>query len=414
MDRTVVRGERPTGYSGNGSHLLGTFTAGAVKRYQNRGEALLPSLCMRRLTCGYGSRRTHRCGNEGIRRMKAVQYVEHGRPVEVRNIAVTEPGPGQVLLKVTAAGVCHYDLFVMDRPMAEFGLTGPLTLGHEAAGTVAMLGDGVTGFGVGDPVVVYGPWGCGTCHACAQGKENYCTRATKLGIRPPGRGAPGAIAEYLLVDDPRHLVPIGDLDPVKTAPLTDAGLTPYHAIKRSLHKLYAGSTAVVLGVGGLGHIGVQLLRALSPAQVIALDVTEDKLDLARHSGAHLAIRSDDRAAGIIREATGGLGAQLVLDFAGVQPTVDLAVQCAAMDSDLTIAGIGRGVCPVGFGLVPYGCSVSTPYWGSRPELIELIELARQGAVSAHVEEYGLADAPAVYDRLRRGHIKGRAVILPGR
>jgi alcohol dehydrogenase, propanol-preferring len=346
--------------------------------------------------------------------MKAVQYVEHGRPVEVRDIAVPEPGPGQVLLKVTAAGVCHYDLFVMDRPMAEFGLTGPLTLGHEAAGTVAMLGDGVTGFGVGDPVVVYGPWGCGTCHACAQGKENYCTRATKLGIRPPGLGAPGAIAEYLLVDDSRHLVPIGDLDPVKTAPLTDAGLTSYHAIKRSLHKLYPGSTAVVLGAGGLGHIGVQLLRALSPAQVIALDVTEDKLDLARHCGAHLAIRSDDRAAGIIREATGGLGAQLVLDFAGVQPTVDLAVQCAAMDGDLTIVGIGGGVLSVGFGLLPYECSVSTPYWGSRPELIELIELAREGAVSAHVEEYGLADAPAVYDRLHHGRIKGRAVILPGR
>ncbi|MYV98624.1 NAD(P)-dependent alcohol dehydrogenase [Streptomyces sp. SID3343] len=345
--------------------------------------------------------------------MKAVQYVEFGKPVEVREIPAPQPGPGQVLLKVTAAGVCHSDIFVMSQPPGTFGSDAPLTLGHEGAGTVAALGDGVTGFEIGDAVVVYGPWGCGSCHACAQGKENYCTRAEELGIRPPGLGAPGALADYVLVDDARHLVPIGDLDPIQTVPLTDAGLTPYHAIKRSLDKLYAGSTAVVLGVGGLGHIGVQLIRALSTAQVIALDVSDDKLELARKSGAHLAIKSDDKAADIVREATNGLGAQVVLDFAGVQPTVDLAVACAGVESDLTIVGIGGGVLPVGFGRVPYECSVSTPYWGSRSELIELIDLARHGAVSAHVEKYALTDAPDVYDRLHHGRINGRAVLIPG-
>ncbi|WP_439675596.1 NAD(P)-dependent alcohol dehydrogenase [Embleya sp. MST-111070] len=345
--------------------------------------------------------------------MKAVQYVEFGKPVEVREIPAPEPGPGQVLLRVTAAGVCHSDIFVMSSPPADFGFAAPLTLGHEGAGVVAALGEGVTGLEIGDAVVVYGPWGCGTCHACAQGRENYCSRAAELGIRPPGLGAPGALADYLLIDDPRHLVPIGDLDPVRTVPLTDAGLTPYHAIKRSLDKLYAGSTAVVIGVGGLGHIGVQLLRALSAAQVIALDVSEDKLELARTSGAHMAITSDAKAADIVREATDGRGAQLVLDFAGVQPTVDLAAKCAAVESDLTIVGIGGGTLPVGFGLIPYECSVSTPYWGSRAELIELIDLARRGAVKAHVETFTLDDAPEVYDRLHHGRINGRAVLVPG-
>ncbi|MFE2865806.1 NAD(P)-dependent alcohol dehydrogenase [Embleya sp. NPDC059259] len=345
--------------------------------------------------------------------MKAVQYVEFGKPVEVREIPAPEPGPGQVLLKVTAGGVCHSDIFVMSQPTGTFGPDAPLTLGHEGAGIVAALGDGVTGFALGDAVVVYGPWGCGACHACAQGKENYCTRAGELGIRPPGLGAPGALADYVLIDDARHLVPIGDLDPVQTVPLTDAGLTPYHAIKRSLDKLYAGSTTVVLGVGGLGHIGVQLLRVLSATRVIALDVSEDKLELARASGAHLAIRSDDKAAGIVREATDGLGAQLVLDFAGVQPTVDLAAKCAATEGDLTIVGIGGGTLPVGFGLLPYECSVSTPYWGTRTELIELIELARHGGVSAHVEQFPLDQAADVYDRLHHGRINGRAVLVPG-
>ncbi len=122
---------------------------------------------------------------------------------------------------------------------------------------------------VGDSVVVYGPWGCGTCHACSQGRENYCPRAARLGIMPPGLGRPGALAEYLLVDSERHVVPIGDLDPVKTVPLTDAGLTPYHAIKRSMSKLEPGSVAVVIGAGGLGHVGIQLLRLMSAATVVA-------------------------------------------------------------------------------------------------------------------------------------------------
>ena len=163
-------------------------------------------------------------------------------------------------------------------------------------------------------MVVYGPWGCGRCWHCAQGLENYCSRATELGIHPPGLGAPGAIAEFMVVDSPRHLVPIGNLDPVATVPLTDAGLTPYHAIKRSLGKLRAGSSAVVIGTGGLGHVAIQLLRHLSPARVIALDVNDEKLQFAREVGAHEAVLSDADAAANVRKITGPAGAALVLDF----------------------------------------------------------------------------------------------------
>ncbi|SNX55823.1 propanol-preferring alcohol dehydrogenase [Streptomyces sp. TLI_55] len=344
--------------------------------------------------------------------MKALQYRTIGAPPEVVTVPDPEPGPGQVLLKVTAAGVCHSDIAVMSWPPEGFPYELPLTLGHEGVGTVAALGAGVSGVREGDSVAVYGPWGCGTCAKCAEGKENYCLRADELGIRPPGLGAPGAMAEYLLVDDPRHLVALDGLDPVAAVPLTDAGLTPYHAIKRSLPKLVPGSTAVVIGAGGLGHVAIQLLRALTPARVIALDVGEDKLRLAREVGAHEAVLSDAGAADAVRRLTGGLGAEAVFDFVGAEPTVRTAGAVAAVEADVTIVGIGGGALPVGFGHLPFEVSVTAPYWGSRGELIEVLGLARAGAVSVHTETFSLDEAPLAYERLHAGKINGRAVILP--
>ncbi|MQY06236.1 alcohol dehydrogenase [Actinomadura sp. RB68] len=324
-----------------------------------------------------------------------------------------EAGPGQVLLKVTAAGVCHSDIAVMETPPGALGFELPLTLGHEGAGTVAALGAGVTGLRVGEPVVVYGPWGCGLCAMCAQGKENYCTRAAALGIRPPGLGAPGAMAEYMLVDDPRHLVPLGDLDPVANVALTDAGLTPYHAIKRALPGLLPGSSAVVIGAGGLGHIAIQLLCALSPARVIALDVSPEKLELARAVGAHETVMSDEQAVIGVRKLTAGLGAQAVFDFVGAPPTVAIATAVAGLEADVAIVGLGGGAAQVGFGMLAYDAAVRAPYWGSRSELIEVLDLARAGEVGVHVETYGIDEAPKAYERLHAGRVNGRAVILPG-
>ena len=344
--------------------------------------------------------------------MKALQYRATGEAPEVVTVPDPEPGPGQVLLRVTAAGVCHSDIAVMSRPAGSLPYALPLTLGHEGAGTVAALGEGVTGLALGESVAVYGPWGCGRCSKCAQGKENYCLLAAGLGIYPPGLGAPGAIAEYLIVDDPRHLVPLGDLDPVASVPLTDAGLTPYHAIKRSLPKLVPGSTAVVIGAGGLGHVAIQLLRALTAARVIALDVSGEKLELARRVGAHETVLSDAGAAEQVRALTGGLGAEAVFDFVGVPATTATAGAVAAIEADVTLVGIGGGTLPVGFGSPPYEVSVAAPYWGSRSELIEVLDLAREGFVEVHVETYGLDDAPLAYERLHAGKVSGRAVILP--
>lgn len=344
--------------------------------------------------------------------MRALQYVEIGSPPRVVEVETPEPGPGEIRLKVSAAGVCHSDEFVMSLPAEAYTFGLPLTLGHEGAGTVDALGEGVMNLALGDSVAVYGPWGCGRCHACSRGAENSCPYAVELGIAPPGLGAPGAIAEYMIVDDVRHLVPLGDLDPVRNVSLTDAGLTPYHAIRTAMPKLVGGSTAVVIGAGGLGHVAIQILRALTGARVIALDVNDEKLALAKEVGAHEAVLSNDEAPEAIKRLTGGLGAEAVFDFVGAPATGAIAAASVALEGDVQLVGIGGGAVPVGFGVTPYDAAFRAPYWGTRSELIEVFEMARRDQLHVEIETYSLDEAPQAYERLHAGEIRGRAVVLP--
>ena len=321
-----------------------------------------------------------------------------------------EPGPGQILIKVAGAGACHSDLHLMEGPPGADKL--PFTIGHENAGWVEALGAGVEDFEVSEPVAAYGPWGCGRCHECRQSRENYCERQAEIGAAGGGLGLDGGMAEFMLVPAARLLVPIDGLDPVEAAPLTDAGLTSYHAIKRSLHRLVPGSSVVVIGVGGLGHLGVQILKAMCAARVIAADIDESKLRLAREFGADETVRSGGEAASQIRELTHGLGAQLVLDFVGAAPTLELAAQVARADGEITIVGLGGGTLPVAWGQVPYECPVAIPYWGSAVELMEVLALARDGMIRAHVERFPLERAHEAYEKMRAGTLEGRAVIVP--
>lgn len=322
---------------------------------------------------------------------------------------IPQLGPGEVLIKTTAAGVCHSDEYFMSLAPEEFTTPLPLTLGHEGAGIVAQLGSEVTGLREGDPVVVYGAWGCGSCRACVAGAENYCS----VGDVPwPGIDAPGFMADYLVVPSPRHLVPLGDLDPVRSVPLTDAGLTPYHAIKPSLPKLVPGSTAVVIGVGGLGHLAIQLLRALSPAQVVALDISEDKLAFAREVGAHAAFFSDPSSIQAVRDLAGGRGVEAVFNFVGLQEAADLAAKLVGRWSDIVMVGLGPGTIPAGVDTLPGGTSIRAPVWGTRPELYEVLDLARSGAISVEVERFSLEDGAKAYERMHARTLRGRAVLVP--
>jgi alcohol dehydrogenase, propanol-preferring len=344
--------------------------------------------------------------------MKALQYLTIGQPPQVVEVDQPTPGPGQVLLKVSAAGACHSDEFIMSLPKEQYVYGLPLTLGHEGAGVIAELGEGVTGVSIGESVVVYGPWGCGICHNCSQGKENYCVNAASMNIMPPGLGAPGAMAEYMLVNSARHLVALDGLDPVKNVSLTDAGLTPYHAIKSCLSALGPGTTALVIGTGGLGHVGIQILRAMTSARVIAVDVNEEKLTLARNVGADEALLSNAKTLENVRNLTRGTGANVVFDFVGSTSTVELAGASAAIEGEIRIVGIGGGALSVGIQTTAWDVGVRAPYWGSRSELIEVLALARSGAIDVAVQTFSLEDAPRAYELLHAGKIQGRAVIVP--
>jgi propanol-preferring alcohol dehydrogenase len=348
--------------------------------------------------------------------MRALRLMEWKSEPVVVEVPDPVPGPGQVVVKVGGAGACHSDLHLMhDFEPGLLPWSLPFTLGHENAGWVHALGAGVRHLEVGQPVAVYGPWGCGRCARCQVGIETLCERPLEAPVAGGGGGLglDGGMAELLLVPDARQLVPLpGGLDPVDAAPLTDAGLTPYHAIRRSWPKLVPGSTAVVIGVGGLGHLGVQILRATTATQIIAVDNRESALALARESGADLTVVSGEGAAATIRTATGERGADLVLDFVGIDATLALAASVVRPLGDLTIVGIGGGSMTVGFFQTPYEASVQTTYWGSRPELVEVLDLAARGYLRPTVRRFDLDSAVEAYRQMAAGQLEGRAVVVP--
>ena len=345
--------------------------------------------------------------------MKALRLTRWGKPAELRETSVPEAGPGQVLIKIAGAGACHSDLHLMDWPEGQLPWRLPFTLGHENAGWVEHVGAGVTSVRAGDAVLVYGAWGCGACRPCRLGRENYCQRAAELVAFGGGLGLDGGIAEYMLVPSARFLVPLGELDPIHAAPLADAALTPYHALAKSRAHLYPGATAVVIGVGGLGQMGIQLLKASTGARVIALDTDERKLEIARKLGADVVARADDGAVEAIRKATDRAGADLVLDMVGADATLQLGVGALRAEGRLVIIGLAAGALPVSFFALPYGAEIATSYWGTVTELMELVSLAHAKKLQLDVQTFSLDHALDAYARLRRGEIRGRAVIVPG-
>lgn len=348
--------------------------------------------------------------------MRAVRLLEWKSEPRLVEVDDPQPGPGDVVVKIGGAGACHSDIHLMDE--FEEGLlpwSPPFTLGHENAGWIHALGEGVRGLEIGQPVAVYGPWGCGKCVRCRVGLETMCENPAEAPMPAGGGGLglDGGMAEYMLIPSSRLVIPLPDgLDPVHAAPLTDAGLTPYHAIKRSLPKLGPDATAVVIGVGGLGHMGVQILKAITGASVIVVDTRESALKLAKKHGADLTLVSGDDTVEKIREATGGRGADVVLDFVGADSTLAMGAAAARQMGDLTIVGIAGGTLPVSFFSIPYEVSVQTTYWGSRPELVELLTLAARGLIESIITTYTLEEATDVYKKLKAGDIDGRAVIVP--
>lgn len=344
--------------------------------------------------------------------MRALQLTGPGN-LELVDVPVPEPGPGEIRLAMAAVGACHSDLHVLDAPAGTYPT--PLTIGHEVVGKVDQVGPGVTGWEPGEPAAVYGIIGCGRCRACLRGEENRCRTVPLGGI---GISRDGGLADFLVAPASR-LLHIGDLDVTQAAPLTDAGLTPYHAIEVSRDRLRPGTYCVVIGIGGLGHMAVQILAATTAVTIIAVDTSDAALDLARQVGAHHVVKSGPDAVERIRGMVGAPpdGADVVLDFVCVNPTLDLARSVVATGGHLVLVGLGGGTLPfrptVEADLpVPFEVDARIPFWGTRAELQEVIALAHQGQLRAEVRTFPLDRAVEAYQMLRRGEIRGRAVIVP--
>jgi alcohol dehydrogenase, propanol-preferring len=346
--------------------------------------------------------------------MRALQITRWHQEAEFVDIDIPTPAAGEVVIRIGAAGACHSDLHMMHGKGDTVPFALPFTLGHENAGWVHAVGDGVTSVEPGQAVAVYGAWGCGECARCRVGMENYCEGpgSSRVGAGC-GLGMDGGMADYMVVPNSRYLLPLPEgLSPAAAAPLTDAGLAPYHAVRRSLPKLVPGSTAVVIGVGGLGHLAIQLLNATSAARVIAVDTRSEALDLATSVGADTVVEAGDASVKEIRAATGNRGADLVLDCVGTAETLATAAACTRSLGDLTLIGVAGGSIPFSFLNPAYEVSVQSVYWGSRSELVEVLDLAARGLIRAQTTTYPLDQALQAYRALAAGEVVGRAVMVP--
>lgn len=345
--------------------------------------------------------------------MRAYRMVAWKTPPEYQEVPQPEPGPGQVLVRVGAAGICHSDLHVIHEfDAGVFNAELPFTLGHETAGWVEAMGPGAGGLEVGEPVAVYGPLGCGVCDRCGVGDENICDRIAELPAAGWGLGLDGGMAPYMVVDRVRQLVPIGDVDPVAAAPLTDAAVTPYRAIRRSRDRLGPGSVAVVIGIGGLGHLAVQILRATTPATVVAVDSKPAALALATELGAHHGVTAGDSAAAAILDLTKGRGVDATFDLVGNEATLTLALATARAGSSITLVGVAGGTVPYSFWATKFEVQLSTSVWGSISDLRDVIALAQAGLIEPKVEVFGFDQIPDAFRALESGALAGRAVIVP--
>ncbi|MGV9746049.1 NAD(P)-dependent alcohol dehydrogenase [Rhodococcus zopfii] len=346
--------------------------------------------------------------------MRALQLTDPG-VLEIREVPVPEIGPSDLLIRVGAAGICHSDLHLLHFPVKM--REEPLTLGHEIAGTIEAVGSEVDGRHAGERGIIYLCWSCGVCRECVSGNENVCLAAGRTAMPPcPGLGPDGGMAEYVRVPA-RSFVPIGDLDFQQAAPMADAALTSYHAIRGAMDHLRPGSTAVVIGIGGLGHVAVQILRAVSATRVVAVDVGAAQLDLAKRCGAEIALESGPETSRQILDLTERRGADAVFDFVGIDATARMSVESVAPNGTYRMVGLGGGVPgvtaePAGGPGWPWGASVRKSYGGTRSDLIDSIALARSGRLTVEVDPFDLADARTALDRLEAGQIRGRAVLLP--
>jgi D-arabinose 1-dehydrogenase-like Zn-dependent alcohol dehydrogenase len=344
--------------------------------------------------------------------MKAVRLFEFDQPP--RLVDVAEPkisGPLDVIVRVAGAGVCRTDLHLVEGVFKDgMGDKLPFTLGHENAGWIEEVGSGVPNLAKGDPVILHPQPSCGLCRSCRVGNDMHCTGASFF---PGFDGTDGGYAD-LLKTNVRSVIKLAPgTDPASLAPFADAGITAYHAVKKLLPIIRPGTNAVVLGVGGLGHFGIQILKALSCARVIALDTRPERLDFARRLGADEAFHSAlDGGVNAVREATDGQGADIIFDYVGEHGTPDTSLKMLRRGGTYSQIGYGGSLTVRTVDLLLGEYTIVGNIVGTYSDLAELMELNHQGKVKITAQQFPLEDAADVLHELDQGRIEGRAVLLP--
>src|SRR5438270_13299872 len=272
--------------------------------------------------------------------MKAARLHAYNEALELDS--VDEPkadGPLDVIVRIGAAGLCRTDLHIQEGQWAEkSGVTLPYTPGHENAGWVHEVGSAVTNVEVGDTVIVHPFISCGLCLPCRRGDDMHCLTGSF-----PGINRDGGFADFLLTSA-RSVVKLGPgLEPQDIAALADAGLTAIHAVKKAVPVLTSGTRLVVIGAGGLGHIGIQCLKAMTPAEIIVIDPSEPALELAREVGADHAIKVDGSHVDAVREMTDGLGAEAIIDFVGEKGAIEDGIAMVRDGGFYYVIGYGENI-----------------------------------------------------------------------
>jgi NAD+-dependent secondary alcohol dehydrogenase Adh1 len=343
--------------------------------------------------------------------MKAVRVHAYRKPPTVDDIP--EPaigGPLDILVEIGAAGLCRTDLHIIEGQWAEkSGVELPYVLGHENAGWVREVGSAVTNVAPGDPVILHPLATCGWCRPCRAGVDQHCENS-----RFPGIDSDGGMAELLLTSARSAVKLPPGLEPVDVAALADAGLTAYHAIRKALPLLYPGSTCVVIGVGGLGHIGVQCLVALSATSVIVIDRSDAALELAGSYGDVKVVKADGSQVQRVLELTGGAGAHVVLDFVAEQGTEAEGLAMTRRAGSYYVIGYGGRIEIPTLDLIATERSIIGNLVGTYPELDELITLTAQGSVRLHTQVFPLEDVNHAIEELEAGRLPGRAILVPRR
>jgi len=350
--------------------------------------------------------------------MRSFQVCECGAPLQLRESATPQPTGTEVLLQVTAAGLCHSDIHVWEGQydlgggkvlrVADRGVTLPLTMGHENVGRVVALGPDATGVAIGDERLVY-PWiGCGQCAVCLRGDEQLCLKPQSIGIFRPG-----GFADHLMIPHPRYLLDFGGIPREQAAPLACSGLTTYGALKK-FGGLLKDQPLVMIGAGGLGLMALSILRAMQGRGAIVVDIDENKRAAALRHGALAVV--DGGAPDVIEQIRALAGERIwaVVDFVGAGSTVKLGTDLLTKGGHLVVVGLFGGEITLPTPFLPMrAMTLQGSYTGSLPELNELLALLRATPMTyLPVEKRSLDAVTQSLHDLRDGHVIGRVVLTP--